>query len=84
MKPLRTLNMTKVGRKFNRTFGIPIKQFYTDLSLGFDIVKFDDWIRTNVKAYDEKESLQSFIGHRYGSDASKLVASLMGPDFPVD
>jgi hypothetical protein len=60
-----------LGDKFKRTFNLPLKN-YIDLITGFDIVKFDEDIKT-----PDGISTKDFISKTYGEEAVKLIQSLI-------
>ena len=75
---LKHLSIMKRRKDFSATFGVDLKRFYTNIYVGFDVVKFDDWMRENVEAYDEdKESMADFIVRKYGDDARAMVKSFI-------
>lgn len=64
-------------RQFQRFFGVDISQFYVSVFVGFDLIKFDDWLRREVEAYKDTESMSEFITRQYGSHAAELIRSLI-------
>jgi hypothetical protein len=72
------LRIMKQRERFESIFGVSMSEFYFSIAVGFDLVKFDDWLRTNVETYDEdKESMGDFIVRRYGPEAATLVKGLI-------
>jgi len=72
------LRIMKQRRDFASIFGVDVKLFYDNILVGFDVVKFDYWLRENVEAYDEdKESMSAFIARKYGQKAADMVRSFI-------
>ena len=61
----------KHERKFKRIFGISMRGFM-DFMTGFDIVKFDDWLKTR-----DGMSTADCLKERYGDEAHDLVKRLI-------
>jgi len=57
---------------FSFYFGVPISDFWINMAIGFDVVKFDEWI--NPK---ENESTAEAIKRRYGLPAYQVVKNLL-------
>ena len=56
---------------FNDTFNARLDDFM-DLFMGFDIVKFDEFIGT-----PDGQSLSDFLNEKFGAEAQALVRSLI-------
>lgn len=61
----------KNERKFRHIFGIGMWQFQ-DLLMGFDILKFDDWLKT-----PDGISTADYLTEKYGTEARDLVKRLI-------
>ena len=57
--------------KFQITFGVPLKKFWPNNLVGFDIIAFDKWIGTGDKC------LRDAIVEKYNEDAAQLVERLI-------
>lgn len=68
--PYKDLYM-KHERVFRRTFGVSMRP-YMDFLLGFDIVKFDDWLGT-----PDGTSAADWLKQKYGDEACALVEALL-------
>ena len=63
-------------RSFRRIFGVSMRPFL-DLITGFDIVKFDDWMKT-----PDGISTSDFLRKKYGDEAHAIVRGLLGEGEP--
>lgn len=61
----------KNERGFRRLFGTSLWH-YLDLLTGFDIVRFDDWLKT-----PDGTSTADFLKQKYGNEAYNLVKRLI-------
>jgi hypothetical protein len=61
----------KHGKEFQQTFGVPLNK-YLDPMTGFDIVKFDEWLKT-----PDGTSTPDWLTKKYSAKASELVRSLL-------
>ena len=62
----------KNEHKFRRIFGVGMWQFM-DFLMGFNIVKFDDWLKT-----PDGVSTADYLTKKYGREACDLVKELIG------
>jgi hypothetical protein len=65
---------TQKAPDFCRTFGVPLKRFWENHLLGFDIVAFDDFVGTPAEL-----SLAEHVQEKYGQDACNLIEALLNP-----
>lgn len=74
----RHMLIMKSRKKFMGMFNVDVRKFYKDVIFGFDTIAFDDWLRSNVEAYDEdKESMSEFIIRKFGKEAEEMVRSFI-------
>ena len=62
---------TLYHRPFRREFNVTIQRFW-DIQTGFDIVKFDEWLKV-----PDGVSTREFIFQKFGSNAVLLVETLI-------
>ena len=67
----RHVSYQKHERRFRRIFGVSMRPFL-DLMTGFDIVRFDDWMKT-----PDGTSTSDFLRKTYGDEAHDLVTGLL-------
>lgn len=69
-------------KKFVQIFGVQLTAFFNPLvpALGFDIVKFDEYLKKH-KGYDEEKdggtSLKDFVLADYGQDALDFIGEII-------
>ena len=61
----------KNGKQFQRVFGVPLNN-YIDPITGFDIVKFDEFLKT-----PDNVSTADFLEGKFGVEAKNLIESLI-------
>lgn len=74
-------NMKKIPyteeKQFRSIFGINLTPYW-DHFTGFDIIKFDQFMRLNYGYIEDgKTSLSDFITLKYGTEAEGLIRSLI-------
>ena len=57
---------------FCRIFGVSLFEFFPNVLLGFDVIKFDKWI-----APKKNESTYEAIERKFGKDAVTLIKKLI-------
>ena len=57
---------------FLRIFGIRLSLFFPNVILGFDVVKFDDWIKP-----EENESTYEAIARKFGDPGVDIIKKLL-------
>jgi len=67
--------------EFFSVFGRSLQSFH-NIWIGFDIVKFDDYLKRTYGDYEDgKTSMKDFIRSKFGEDACKLIEKLIMPNF---
>lgn len=73
--------MDKYGVEFKEIFGIGIASFAGKLWMvgipDFDIVKFDEYMRTRRTYEDKDSSLAEFVEKKYGKRGKELIDELI-------
>ncbi len=70
---------TRQWDNFLRVFGISLKHFWIDNILGFNVIAFDDWLKT-----PDGISTRDFIRQKYGDEAVAIVEDLICCKKPED
>ena len=60
------------GNKFKEIFGVSIQKFW-DIQTGFDIVKFDDWLKP-----PDNTSTKAQVFTQYGQRGVDMILALIG------
>jgi hypothetical protein len=66
----RHKHLTK-AEAFQHTFGVPLKKFFRDYLVGFDIIAFNEWIGASDKC------LRDVVAKKYDEKAVELIQSLI-------
>jgi hypothetical protein len=83
----KNLRIMKNRREFSKIFGVDIKPFYSSVFVGFDVVRFDDWLMAQDEQYrranagelgeDVDCSMAAHIVRKYGQKAADMVRSFI-------
>ncbi|KKN13382.1 hypothetical protein LCGC14_1007010 [marine sediment metagenome] len=63
----------KLNMPFIKVFGVRLKTFWEGNILGFDIIAFDEFLKTR-----KDESTQQAIFRQFGQDGVNIVRELLG------
>jgi len=77
--------MDKYGKEFKGTFGVDLSVFVDKRLIifgifGFDIIKFDDYMKLRGYDIERDGSLNDYVLKRYGKKAVDLVLNLIEYD----
>lgn len=63
---------TKYWDHFIQVFGISMGKFWTDNLLGFDVIRFDEWLKP-----PDGTSTSQHIIDKYGEEAEQMIRNLL-------
>ncbi len=66
------LVLLKEKDNFTKCFGERINQFWESNILGFDIIKFDKWLKVK-----DNESTADVVKKRYGEEGLRIIKALL-------
>lgn len=77
----------KVRLDFQRTFGIPLQNYYKDILTGFDMIAFDEFLQSKDEKYRKANtgelggkancSMKDHVVSKYGDAAFTMLKSLI-------